>query len=257
MGLSLQRVRALGRATRRDLLRRPGIVLATLAAGALLAVLQDLASATFGGSPGLGHQLGLSTGALFLGLVAGVSGVRCAAADAELGPAPSLAAAPLSWGEYALGRFAGILACVLALLLLLSLFAAYGVFSTGAHGLAAPWTQALAVGGLLFQAAVFAALGMALGAALPLQLAIILIVACVAASRSVVPSLAVLDGSASFLALALPDPGRLDLAREAGFDRPVHAGSALLAWAAAAGYAAALLVAAAWLLGRRESAASP
>lgn len=243
------RTRAIGQATRRELLRRPGILLAAAGTAALLALLHELSAASFGARPGLAVELSVSSAGLFVSLVAGVMGVRCCAGGSDLGPSDALVAAPLSRSEYALGRFAGITTAAVLLLGLLAVGAAIGLALSGAGGLPDPVSLAAALVGVVAQACLFAALGMAVGAWLPTQFAVVLTVACLVASRTFVPALAVADGPLGTLALVLPDPARLDLARELGAGRPVDLAAAALAWCAALAFAAAMLTVAATALG--------
>lgn len=249
----LRRSRALARATQREVLRRPGVLLATAAAAALLTLLHELSAATFGARPGLAMELGLSTAGLFLSVVAGVTGVQCTARGAGLGPTDSLEATPLSRGEYAVARFAGVAAAATPLLLLLGVGTVVGLLLSGVPALPPAATQVAAVVGVIVQACVFAALGMALGAFAPSQLAVVLTIGALVASRTFVPQLAAADGGAGALALALPDPARLDLAREVGAGHTASLASAALAWCGALALSAALLVATVGGLGRERT----
>ena len=111
---------------------------------------------------------------------------------------------------------------------------------------------ALAAAGTLLSAAQFAAVGMLFATVTTPQLAAVLFVATLVATRTLVPELASQGGALATITAAFPDPARLDLSRELAFHRPVDTNSAVLACAACALQTAALLVAAAWALRRRE-----
>jgi hypothetical protein len=240
-------------ATFRDLRRRPGILLATVAIGALLVLLPDLCTRAVDESPELGLQIGLSTILLFLSVVAGFAGLRSGAADGDLAATAEWRATPMRPAAYVVGRFGGVLGVAAALLVVLAAVLAVGE-STGLAG-DAPDARiaALAAVGTLLCAAQFAAIGMLFALLTTPQLAAILLVAVIVATRTLVPELASHGGAPAAIAAALPDTARLDLSRELAFHRPVDAPSAALACAAAALQTAAYLVAASWALARRES----
>ncbi len=243
---------SIARATTRDLLRRPGIHLATLATGALLATLHEMAAVTFGATPALAVELTLSTCAIFLSLVAAVTGVRAASAGDDLGPTAALSAAPVGWSAYTVGRFAGIQATVTVLLGGLLVFAAAGhVVSAGELPLIGMGTL-IALAGVLAQAGLFAALGLALAALAPQALALVLTLALLVGSRTLLPAMADHGGLARAVALLLPDPLRVDFAREAAGAAPIAATGALLAGGAVCAYVVALLLSSTAALSGRE-----
>jgi hypothetical protein len=242
----------LGRATARELLRRPGVHLATLATGALIATLHELGAATFGATPALALELTLTTCAVFLSLVAGVAGVRAASREDELGPTAAIAAAPLGWGGYAVGRLGGITATAGVLLLALLAFSAAGQLVSGGS-LPAPSAALLtALSGVLLQAALLAAVGFALASALPPALALIGTLGLLVVARTVLPAIVGSGGAVGSAALLLPDPLRMDFAREAAASMPISTTSALLAAGSAALHVAAFAIAGAAGLASRE-----
>jgi hypothetical protein len=83
-------------------------------------------------------------------------------------------------------------------------------------------------------------------------LATVLVLAFLVGTRLVLPELAEGEGVGRWVALATPDPLRLDLAREVGFARPVSAASVGLALLSAMLQSAALLLLSATALARRE-----
>jgi len=240
-------------ATFRDLRRRPGILLAAAAIGALLLLLPEVCARAVDESPELGLQIALSTVILFVTLVAGFAGLRAGARDGDLAATPEWLATPLRPAAYVIGRFAGVLGLTTALFVFLAALIA----ATGHSGLSAatPDTRvaAFAAAGTLLCAAQFAAVGMLFALVTTPQLAAVLLVAVVIATRTLVPELASHGGTLATIASALPDPARLDLSRELAFHRPVDAASAALACTASALHTGACLVAAAWALGRREA----
>jgi hypothetical protein len=106
--------------------------------------------------------------------------------------------------------------------------------------------------GVVATAAQSAGLGILLGAVAAPQLAAVLLVALLIASRIAVPELAAGGGVGPWLAALLPDAARLDYSRECAFRRPLDTASAALACGAAAAQATAYLALAAIALRRRE-----
>jgi hypothetical protein len=252
----MQRLAAAGAtsaATFRDLRRRPGILLASAAVAALLFVLPELCTRAVEESRELALQIGLSTILVFLTLVAGFTGLRCGAAEGDLGATAEWRAAPIRPAGYVLGRFAGIVALACVLFAALSLVLAASGSATFADEPLPARVACFAAAGTLLSAAQFAAAGLFLAAATTPQLAAVLLIATLVATRTIVPEFAAQGGIAAAFAAALPDPARLDLSRELAFQRPVDTPAALLACAAAALQTAALLVAASSALARRES----
>jgi hypothetical protein len=239
-------------ATFRDLRRRPGILLAALAVGALLVLLPDICTRAVDESAELSLQIGLSTILLFVTIVAGYAGLRAGASDGDLAATPEWRATPLQPPAYVVGRFSGAIGVAAALYVALTAIAA----TTAASGLSSEPVDTrvavLAAAGTLLCAAQFAAVGMLFAAVTTPQLAAVLLVAALIATRTLVPELAAHGGAIAALAAALPDPARLDLSRELAFHRPVDTSSAALACGASALQTAALLVGAAWALRRRE-----
>jgi len=236
-------------ATFRDLLRRPGLVLAAIAVAALLALLPDICRRALDDSSALSLQVGITSITLFLTLAAGFAGLRAGAADGDLGATPEWLTAPLSPFAYVAGRFAGIAAVCATLLFILALVLVPAQLRDPPQVL----PSAFALAGALMTAAQFAALGAMLAALVTPQLAAVFLVAAIVASRTVVPQLDSAGGPAALLAAALPDPVRVDLSREVAFHRPVDAASAAFALLAAALQTAALLVVAAFCIRRRET----
>ena len=240
---------AIASATFRDLVRRPGLLLAAIAMAALLALLPDICMRAVDDSAALTLQVGLSSITAFLMLAAGFAGLRAGAAEGDLGATPEWLTAPVGPFAYVTGRFAGICALCAALLVVM------GLVLLPAQRAAPPDALPAAFGfaGALVTAAQFAALGTMLAALLAPQLAAVVLVAAIVASRTVVPQLDAAGGVPALLAAALPDPVRVDLSREIAFHRPVDAASASFALLGAALQAAALLVVAAWCIRRRET----
>jgi hypothetical protein len=240
---------AIASATFRDLVRRPGLLLAAIATAALLALLPDICMRAVDDSTALALQVGLSTITALLTLAAGIAGLRAGAVEGDLGATPEWLTAPVSPLAYVTGRFAGISAMCAALLVVLGLVLVPAQIAAPPDALPA----VLGLAGALVTAAQFAALGALLAALFAPQLAAVVLVAAIVASRVVVPQLDAAGGVPALLASALPDPGRVDLAREIAFHRPVDASSAALALTGAALQAAAVLVLAAWCIRRRET----
>jgi hypothetical protein len=239
-------------ATFRDLRRRPGILLASAAVAALLLLLPDICTRAVDESTELALQAGFSTVLLFLTVLAGFSGLRAGARDGDLGATPEWRASPLRPAAYVIGRFAGVTAIAAVLFVVLSTFVAAADPSALSSDPPDASVAAFAATGAILCAAQSAAVGMLLAAVTTPQLAAVLFVAALVASRTLVPELASHGGALAWIADFVPDPARLDLSRELAFHRPVDAGSAALACTASALQTAACLVAASWALGRRE-----
>ena len=240
---------AVASATFRDLTRRPGLLLAALAVAVLLALMPDICTRAVDDTSALTLQVGVTTISVFLTLAAGFAGLRAGAAEGDLAAAPEWLTAPVGPFSYVAGRFAGIAAACAALLAFLALILVPAQIGDPPQAL--PATFALA--GVLMTAAQFAALGTMLAALASPQLAAILLVAAIVASRTLVPQMQSGGGGFAFLASVLPDPVRVDLSREVAFHRPIDIASAVLALCAAALETAAYLVVAAWGLRRRET----
>jgi hypothetical protein len=150
------------------------------------------------------------------------------------------------------GRFAGILAAAGLLLAALLPFLLMSQIEAFRDEPPEVRVGLFALAGLLFTAAQFAAIGLLLGTLTSPQLAAILLVATIVATRTLVPDLATRGPVLRLVAAALPDPARLDLSRELAFHRTVDSGATLLAYAATAFHCAACLCGASWALSRRE-----
>jgi len=240
---------AVASATFRDLARRPGVLLAALAVAALLVLLPDICTRAVDDSSALALQAGVTTITVFLTLAAGFAGLRAGAAEGDLAATPEWLTAPIGAVAYVAGRFAGIAALCVALLSVLALVLIPAQIGDPPEAVPA----ILAVAGVLMTAAQFAALGTMLAALATPQLAAVLLVAAIVASRTIVPQMQSAGGTLAALATILPDPVRVDLSREVAFHRPVDAVSAAFALVAAALETAAFLVVAAWGLRRRET----
>lgn len=238
-------------ATVHDLRRRPGILLAAGAVAALLLLLPELSARAMEDTQPLALQAGISTLSLFLVFVAGFAGLRAGSSEGALCASAEWRAAPIPVGSYVLGRFAGVL---LTSMLLLGALVPFLVVRQLADlretGFDTP-LLALALVGVLSTAALFAALGLLLSAAATPQLAAILLVAALIATRVVIPEMVARGGLAGTLARALPDPAQVDLSREFAFQRPVTGAAAALALAAITAHTSAFLVLAAWRLRQR------
>jgi hypothetical protein len=239
-------------ATFQDLRRRPGVLLATLAIGIFLLLLPDLCTRAVEDSSSLALQAALSTVTLFLVLVAGFAGLRAAAREGDLSAAPEWRAAPVSAAAYVAGRFGGVMAAVLLLFVALVPFGLVAAIGANRDVALETHSFVLALAGLIAIAAEFAAIGLLTASIAPPQLAAVLFIAILIASRVLVPELARLGGVAAAAAAVLPDPARLDLSRELAFARPTSAASLAFALAAAALQTAAFLALAAAALARRE-----
>jgi hypothetical protein len=234
-------------ATGRDLIRRPGAWLALGGVALLLALLPRIARRALDDGTALGTELALSTIGLYAGLFAAMAGVRAAARNAALGPSPELLVTPLSRTEYVLGRMGGV--CTAATLhgLVLSGIAALALTAT--HSLPADGRLvAVALLAGILQVALYASAGLACGATLGPALGTVVVVAFLVAARLVIPGL--VDGP-TIAAWWLPDPSRLDLAREAGFARPLGAPAVMAAAGAALLQTLALLLVARWAIDAR------
>lgn len=246
-------MRATASATFADLRRRHGVLLAVLAIAVLLLLLPDICARAVDDSASLTMQVGLSTIGVFLTLLAGFTGLRCGAAEGDLGASAEWRTAPLAPAKYVLGRFCGIAVLVVLVFVLLAPFLVARQF--GDLRVEPPSLQSalFAACGILLAAALFGAIGMFLASAASAQLAAILLVASVVATRTLVPSLATRAPALRWLAAVLPDASRLDFSRELAFQRPLDATATALALAAGALHVAAFLCAAAWCLRRREA----
>ncbi len=240
-------------ATFADLRRRPGSLLAALAIAVLLVLLPDICARAVDEADSLGMQVGLSTIAAFLSLVAGFAGLRCGAPEGDLGATSEWRTSPLTPGAYVLGRFGGITALIAVAFVVLTPFLLAGQFAAVRDDPPALEAAALATLGVLLSAALFGAIGLFLATTMSTQLASILLLATIVATRTLVPSLAARGSFLAWIAAFLPDASRLDLSRELAFHRPIDAAAMVLACAAVAVQVAALLCAAAWSLGRREN----
>jgi len=252
MSGSTSRIRTLGAATRRELIRRPGILLTTAGVGSLLLFLPELSANAFDTTGALATELGLSSIALFVSVGAGIAGVQCAAEQGIIGPAAEFRCSPLSMTEYLGGRLLGVAGTILLAGLILVVFAAGGQMASGtapAHGSAV--VAALAT--TFVQGLLFASVGAFLGSFARPALAVVLLLGCLVASRALLPALATAGDAAVVVGWLLPDPARLDLAHAAAFGRPLAVGSVVAASAAALCQSFALLVLAGALLQRRES----
>ena len=244
---------ALADATLRDLTRRPGILLAVLALAVFLQVLPDLCARAVDDSAALALQAALTTITLFLQLFAAFAGLRAASREGDLAASAEWRSSPLTSSRYILGRFAGIVVAASLLLLFLLPLALIRQF----HGLAqepfdpAAWASMAA--GALLTAALFASLGLLLASIASPQFAAVSVIGAFIATRLLVPELAAREGFASTIAHLLPDPSRLDLARELAFHRAPGIPAVLWGTGGAALQTATLLLAAAWALQRREN----
>lgn len=251
--MPLHGVLATGTATYADLRRRHGVLLSALAVAVLLLLLPDICARAVDESAALGLQVGLSTIAVFLALLGGLAGLRCGAADGDLGATSEWRTSPITPLSYVLGRFGGIAAILVTAFVLLAPFLVAVQLEALRTDPPSASVIAFAVLGALLSAALFGALGMLLAASSTGPLAAVLFVATLVATRTIVPALAARRGVSGWIAAVLPDPSRLDLSRELAFHRPLDTASMSLACASAALQTAAFLCAAAWLLERRET----
>jgi hypothetical protein len=249
----LRGVLATGAATYADLRRRHGILLAALAIAVLLLLLPDICARAVDESAPLCMQVGLSTIGVFLAFVAGFAGLRCGAAEGDFAATSEWRTPPLTPAAYVLGRFGGIAALVAVVFAALAPFLVAGQIDTLRLDPPGPHVAALAALGVLVSAALFAAIGMFLATTMSSQLAAILFLATMVATRTLVPSLAARGTLFGWIAAFLPDPARLDLSRELAFHRPVDTTAMTFACAAGALHVTAFLCAAAWSLRRRET----
>jgi ABC-type transport system involved in multi-copper enzyme maturation permease subunit len=228
------------------------VLLSAAAVAVLLLLLPDICSRAVDETSALSLQVGISTIATFLSLLAGFAGLRAGAREGDLGAVPEWLASPLGHGAYAAGRLAGVVAACALLLVALSACLLPSQFASQSEEPLPVAAALVGVGGILLAAAQFAALGLLLGAVTTPQLAAVLLAVVLVATRTIVPDLAAEGGLAGFLGAALPDPSRLDLSREIAFRRPVGLPSAALGCLAATLNASACLAAATWALRRRE-----
>jgi len=242
---------AVASATLRDLLRRPSTLLAAAATAALLLVLPGLCARAVEDADRLALQTGVATVSLFLALFAGFAGLRAGAAEGDLGAAPEWRAAPLNAASYVTGRAAGILAACAAAVVVLAPFLVLPQRAALADDPPTTFVVSTAAVGLLAAAAQSAAVAILLATIAAPQLAAVLFVAQLVASRTVVPELASRGGWPAFVCGLAPDPTRADFARELSFHRPLDPTSAALACLSTLAYAAACLALAAWTLRRR------
>lgn len=244
MSASLLRVLTLAGATAREILRRPSAHLALIGAGVLLLIVPRLAQRALDDGAALGAELALSTVWLYATVFAALTGARAAAPDAPLGPTAEFLVTPLRVGEYVVARAAGVTAAVAShALLLLALAAIALAWAGSAPDSLAALLAAVLVG--MLQVPLFAAAGLALGALCGAQLGSVAILAYLVLARLLVPAL---TGEGDPWSWWLPDPARLDVAREAAFARALGGSALAAAVAAALLQCAALLVAARALL---------
>jgi hypothetical protein len=229
---------ALAQATARDALRRPAAPVSIAAFGALLALLPRLGNPAAGirDNAALAVDLTLSSLGLAAPLVAGALAVRGHQADDGSGWVPELTSAPTRPAALVVGRWIG--ACVVAWVVCLG---AAGVGALGWIGAPTPaippaaWLAAAV--GVGAAAALGGALGSLYGAWFPRDLALLVLGTHVVVAR-VVGMGATVPGWTTAL---LPDPSRLDLAREVSFGAGVATSALLLGTLGAVLHSAAVL----------------
>ena len=210
-------------AARRDVCRRPAFFVGAVSLAAVLAVIPRLGNPAAGvrDNTALAVELALSTLAMAGTTIGGILAIRVTERRASHGISTEMVGAPTQAASLVLGRAAG--ACT-ATLLLLGLALALGSLGwVGAAGTdSAAVRDALWVGVPSIASATVLATAMAtaIGLVLPFEAATIAFIALAVALRLVpgAPS-----GGFGPLVLCLPNPSRLDLAREIAFQRPVGA----------------------------------
>ena len=105
---TLSRTGTLLSATLRDLLRRPGALLALAGAAVFVLIVPRLARRALDDGAALGAELVLSTTWLYATTFAGLAASRATAAAAPLGLTVELLATPLRRSEFVLARVLGI-----------------------------------------------------------------------------------------------------------------------------------------------------
>jgi len=246
---ALDRTLALASSTARDIVRRPGGVVAILITGSLLVLLPRIARRALDDGAALGVELLLSTLALHAALLAGLIAVQAGATGSALGPVPEFLTTPLRWGEYVAGRALGVIAGtathlgVLASVAALATVLAGDIPNVGATPLIAGGVS------IVLQTLVFVAAGLFAGAVCGSDLGSIALIGLIVASRLAIPAL---TGTAGAWAWLLPDAARVDVAREVALGRPLGAAAWSLLWAATLLQSGGLLLAAYWRLSSRS-----
>lgn len=231
-------VLALAQATRAEITRQPGVMLATCGIAALLFVLHDMSAATFDATGALARELTWSTASLYAAVLGGIYGARCTAAGSDLAPSMEIFATDTTREAYVLGRLLGVAQGVA---LQVSILTVVAIFADLLHGGGADVGRyALGACGALLQGCLFAALGALLGAFTPATLSIALVLLAVIAARWVGPGGG--EAASGVLARCVPDPLRLDLAREIGFAKPISTAAVGLSWIATGLQIAAILI---------------
>jgi len=247
---------ALGGATARDLVRRPGLVVGGIALVALLGPLPRLGNpaASSADNGALAVELALASLGIAASLGAGFAGIRVTT-DAEGASSAEFLASPLSATTYLVGRTLGIAAVVGAgLVAVLGLTGMVWATMGSFPRIESPLAVLLGAFGIWVSAAAFAAVGMLLGAWAPARLAGVLLVSLLALSRVLPLPQGASFGLADILGAVLPPASRLEFAREIGFGRDISMLGVVLGAIAATCTAAAALLAAARRVERRESA---
>jgi hypothetical protein len=236
----------------RDHVRRPAFVVSVALMGALLALLPRLGNPAAGvaDNAALALELTLSSVTLLTVLWAGIQAVQAARGAMGESIAAELLVIPQGRWLAVVGPWAGTTAAALVLAV-----AAVAVGALGWIGAPSP-PATLSAGGWLglvaggaCNASVAAALGVLYSLWCPRDLAVVAFVAHVAGTRAAM-SIRPSDAESLWTAF-VPDPTRVEFAREAAFGTAVSGASVGLGLAASATQVAALLLLAAASLRRR------
>jgi hypothetical protein len=251
MHQAVSRTLTLAASTARDILRRPGGVVALLITSSLLILLPRLARRALDDGAALGGELILSTLALHAGLLGGLVAVHCGTPGSALGPVPEFLTTPLRWSEYVLARALGVIAATVAHLGTLSAIALAALLVSGEVPDLGPAALAGAGTSIVLQSSLFVAAGLCAGALFGVEMGTVAVVALMVSSRLIIPALTETGTAWTWL---LPDPARVDVAREVALERPLGGAAWPLIWAATVLQCAGLLLAAYWRLSTQPSA---
>ena len=202
MAAALGRIVAVAGASLRDVLRRPGALVALTIAATVVAFTPAVSSRALDAADALAPRLTVSTIHLYAVLLAAWAGPTMTAPGTPLGHTAEVAVTALRPLEYLLGRAAGLLT---AIALHAVALVTVGILATAAAGLAPGAMLSFAPATAVLQAAPILALGALLGAVWSGTLAMILILLVIVATRLAPPGLT----ESPLYAALLPDVERL------------------------------------------------
>ena len=238
-----------------DTVRRPGFLVAACTLGVVVALLPRLGNPAAGirDNAALAIELTLSTIALAGPLTGGFLGIRAVQRDHGAGLSDHLLTAPRPLASFV---GAGCIAAAAAATLLCALATAIGALGwigrplPALPGTLSAWAAVIAAAPL--GALVGAALGTFYASLCSRDLAAVALVLHVAGMRLLEGAVQFRGSAGHWLTRLVPDPSRLDVAREFAFAGPIDGMSAALAAATAALQVCALLVAVPVILRRAQ-----